>query len=345
VEIRARQEIILGHKIAVRKIRRGEDVIKYGYPIGEATADIDEGEWVHSHNLVTGLKDILDYRCEPAGSALPPAQETRMFQGFRRENGEVGIRNHIFIVPMVSCINRPAEKIKQEAEACIKGTVDRILVLNHHYGCSQLGDDHETTKTILANIVKHPNAGGVLVIGLGCENNKMSEFRKLLSDVPEGKVRYLVAQESVDEVEDGVKLVRELIDHASGFKRESLPVSQLKIGMKCGGSDGLSGITANPLVGAVSDEITIRGGSAVLTETPEMFGAETILMNRAKDENVFREIVRMINDFKEYYIRHNQPIYENPAPGNIDGGITTLEEKSLGAIQKGGYSRVMDVLK
>jgi len=345
IEVKAREAIAPGHKIAVREIRRGEAVLRYGQTVGEATADIARGDWVHSHNLVTKLKDILSYEYRPVQAELARIADQRGFQGFRRPNGEVGVRNHIFIVPMVSCINQQAEIIKREAESQIQGSVDRILVLRHHYGCSQLGDDHETTKAILADLVKHPNAGGVLVVGLGCENNKMSEFKKLLEGVPAEKVRFLVAQESVDEVEEGTRLIRELIGYAAGFKRQEIPLSELRLGMKCGGSDGLSGVTANPLVGAVADEVVRRGGSAVLTETPEMFGAETILMNRARNREVFEAIVRMINEFKEYYISHNQPIYENPAPGNIDGGITTLEEKSLGAIEKGGTGPVDDVLK
>jgi altronate hydrolase len=264
--------------------------------------------------------------------------------GFVREDGSVGIRNEIWIINTVGCINRTAEQISQEANLRFKGKTDGIFAFPHPFGCSQLGEDHLTTQKILADMVKHPNAAGVLVLGLGCENNNLDEFRKVLGDYDEKRVKFLNSQDTEDEIEAGVNLITELVQYAETFKREKLPASKLVVGLKCGGSDAFSGITANPLVGAFSDMLLRCGGTTILTEVPEMFGAETILMNRCADKEVFNKTVNLINNFKEYFIKHNQPIYENPSPGNKQGGISTLEEKSLGCTQKGGSGKVVDVL-
>ena len=324
-----------GHKYAIRDIKAGENIIKYGNPIGHAIVDIKKGEHVHNHNIKTNLSGNLEYTYEPTFYDIDEEDKTRTFMGYVRENGDVGIRNDVWIIVTVGCVNKVAEQIAKETGA---------LHFPHPFGCSQLGDDQTTTQLILRGLVNHPNAGGVLVLGLGCENNNIDVFKKVLGETNEKRVKFLNAQDFEDDVAEGIRLVRELQDYANTFERQPVPVSKLKIGLKCGGSDGYSGITANPLVGRLSDKVIASGGSCVLTEVPEMFGAEHLLMARAENEEIFNKSVKLINDFKDYYTRHNQVIYENPSPGNKKGGISTLEEKSLGCIQKGGLSKVVDVL-
>ena len=324
-----------GHKYALCDIKVGENVIKYGNPIGHAVADIKKGEHIHTHNMKTNLSGVIEYKYTPFEDTSEKATDIPTFMGYVRENGDVGIRNDIFIVVTVGCVNKVAERL-----AAMTGAV----AFTHPFGCSQLGDDQTTTQLILRGIVNHPNAGGVLVLGLGCENNNIEVFKKVLGEWNDSRVKFLNCQDFDDELEEGVRLINELKEYASKFERKPLPVSKLRIGLKCGGSDGYSGITANPLVGRVSDKLISMGGSCVLTEVPEMFGAEHLLMARAESKEVFDDTVSLINNFKEYYERHNQVIYENPSPGNKKGGITTLEEKSLGCVQKAGSSAVVDVL-
>lgn len=324
-----------GHKYAIRDIKAGENIIKYGNPIGHAIVDIAKGEHVHNHNIKTNLSGNLEYTYEPTFYDIDEEDKSRTFMGYVRENGDVGIRNDVWIVVTVGCVNKVAEQIAKETGA---------LHFPHPFGCSQLGDDQSTTQLVLRGLVNHPNAGGVLVLGLGCENNNIDVFKKVLGETNEKRVKFLNAQDFDDDVAEGIRLVKELQAYANTFERQPVPVSKLKIGLKCGGSDGYSGITANPLVGRLSDKVIASGGSCVLTEVPEMFGAEHLLMARAENEEIFDKCVKLINDFKDYYTRHNQVIYENPSPGNKKGGISTLEEKSLGCIQKGGLSKVVDVL-
>ena len=335
-----------GHKVALVGISVGANIIKYGFPIGHAIENIKKGDWIHSHNVKTNLGETLEYEYHPikVGSILHPTAKT--FAGYRRTNGTVGVRNEIWIIPTVGCVNRNAELIARGANEQFKlpKGIDGIYEMTHPYGCSQLGTDHSSTQKILADLVHHSNAGGVLVLGLGCENNNIEEFKKVLGPYDASRVKFLVAQEVEDEVEAGITLIGQLVEQAAGDQREVCPLSELIVGLKCGGSDGFSGITANPLVGEFSDKLVASGGTSILTEVPEMFGAETILMDRASTAEVFDNIVHLINDFKKYYEDHNQPIYENPSPGNKKGGITTLEEKSLGCTQKGGRSQVVDVL-
>ena len=323
-----------GHKIALKDIAAGEQVIKYGFPIGRASADIKAGEAVHTHNLKTALTLRADYRYEPSVCDLTP-REPVMINAYLRENGEIGVRNDIWIIPTVGCVNGVAKRLAELGGA---------IALTHPYGCSQLGGDHLTTQKILRGLVMHPNAGGVLVLGLGCENNNIGEFKKVLGEADPRRVKFMNAQDFDDEISEGLRLIGELKEYASKFERVPVPISKLRVGLKCGGSDGSSGITANPLIGRFSDRLTAMGGSTVLTEVPEMFGAETILMNRCETREVFDKTVKLINDFKDYFTAHGQEIYENPSPGNRAGGITTLEEKSLGCTQKGGSSPVTDVL-
>ena len=323
-----------GHKIAACDIAEGEDIIKYGYPIGYATENIKEGDSVHSHNMKTKLGDILSYKYNPTYTEPEPI-EPFTINAYVRENGDIGIRNDIWIVPTVGCVNSIAKQLSEKTGA---------IHFAHPYGCSQLGDDNKTTQLILRGLINHPNAGGVLVLGLGCENNNIPEMQKMMGYWNENRVKFLSVQDCKDELERGTALINELKEYASKDKREAVPVSKLKIGLKCGGSDGFSGITANAVCGLVTDKICAMGGTAVLTEVPEMFGAETVLFDRCVNKEVFDKGVNLINNFKQYFKNHGQPVSENPSPGNKEGGITTLEEKSLGCVQKGGSAPVVDVL-
>lgn len=323
-----------GHKSALCDINKGADIIKYGYPIGEATSDIKKGERVHSHNMKTKLGDMLTYEYAPDFEALKPA-EPFYINAFVRENGDIGIRNDIWIIPTVGCVNSIGKILAERTGA---------LYFSHPYGCSQLGDDMKITQLVLRGLIKHPNAGGVLVLGLGCENNNIGEMKRVLGEINEKRIRFLNVQDCEDEIAEGIRIIDELKEIAVRDVRQRVSASELKIGLKCGGSDGLSGITANAVAGRVTDKICAMGGTAVLTEVPEMFGAETVLFRRCASEEVFNKGVRHINDFKQYFKNHNQPVSENPSPGNKEGGITTLEEKSLGCVQKGGTAIVTDVL-
>ena len=324
-----------GHKYALVDIKEGENVIKYGSPIGHATCDIKAGEHVHTHNLKTNLSGELEYTYSYKDYGVCHIDTDLTFEGYRRENGEVGIRNEIWIINTVGCVNKIAQKLAEKTGA---------KYFSHPYGCSQLGDDQAVTQKILCSMINHPNAGGVLVLGLGCENNNIGEMKKLLGEYNPNRVKFLNCQDFDDEIAEGVSIINELKAYRDTFKKEKIHISELKIGLKCGGSDGYSGISANPLVGSLCDRLVSFGGSCVLTEVPEMFGAEHLLMERCKTKEIFDKTVKLINDFKSYFTRHNQVIYENPSPGNKAGGITTLEEKSLGCVQKGGLSPVVDVL-
>jgi len=346
VKITALSDIPTGHKIALKDIDTGEGIVKYGFSIGNAREKIFIGQHVHTHNVKTGLHDLMEYSYNPKNEDYKIFDGPETFKGYRRSSGKVGIRNELWIVPTVGCVNGVAELIiKKFIERVQPVGIDAIEAFNHNYGCSQLGDDHENTKTILADLVKHPNAGGVLVLGLGCENNVMEDFKIAVGDYDDKRTKFIVTQQVGNEIEEGIRALTSLYEEMKKDKREDVPVSELKVGLKCGGSDGFSGITANPLLGRFSDYIAAKGGTTILTEVPEMFGAETILMDRAENEEVFGKIIHLINDFKQYFIDNKQPIYENPSPGNKEGGISTLEDKSLGCTQKGGSSLVTDVLK
>lgn len=344
-DITIKNPIPTGHKFAIQAIKEGENVVKYGSPIGHALANVAAGEHVHTHNVKTNLHDNLEYSYVPVHPVINIPKSDLKINGYLRYDGQMGIRNELWIVPTVGCVNGQAqaviERVKNELDV---SHIDDIRVYTHNYGCSQLGDDHETTKKALAALAKHPNAGGVLVFSLGCENNQQSDFKVAMGSWDENRVKFLIAQEVEDEIESGFQLMKELVENMRKDKRQELPLSLLKVGLKCGGSDGFSGITANPLVGQFSDWLIGQGGTTILTEVPEMFGAETILMNRAKDKTVFENTVLLINNFKDYFRKFDQEIYENPSPGNKKGGITTLEDKSLGCTQKGGNSEVVDVL-
>lgn len=343
-EITALEEIPAGHKMAICDIPAGGEVIKYGYRIGNAKEDIKAGAWIHTHNVKTALGDLLEYSYEPVHVEEKRTEDVT-FMGFNRPDGKVGVRNEIWVIPTVGCVNNVATAIAKQANAFVKGTVEEVIAFPHPYGCSQMGDDQEHTRKILADLINHPNAGGVLVLGLGCENSNIDVLKPYIGDYDENRVKFVVAQECEDEIAESVEVIKGLIDYAAGFEREQISVSKLVIGMKCGGSDGLSGITANPLVGRFSDKLISKGGTTILTEVPEMFGAETILMNRCADKELFEQTVNLINDFKNYFKSHNQTIYENPSPGNKKGGISTLEDKSLGCTQKSGSAPVKGVLQ
>lgn len=340
------QDTPAGHKVLINDVSEGTDIIKYGYPIGHAMQDLKAGDWVNENNLKTNLAGTLEYTYTPVDETLSIKDEKRTFKGYVRANGEVGTRNELWIVPTVGCVNGIAERLAgmlQQETGC--KDIDAIHTWHHNYGCSQLSGDHENTRKVLRDIVLHPNAGAVLVLSLGCENNQPDEFEKLLGDYDKNRVRFLITQKVDDEIEEGMKILRELYGIASQDKREEVSVSHLRVGLKCGGSDGFSGITANPLVGEFSDWLVAQGGTSILTEVPEMFGAETILMNRCKTPELFEQTVSMVNNFKEYFLSHGEPVGENPSPGNKAGGISTLEDKALGCTQKCGRAPVSGVLE
>lgn len=352
--IKLNEDILLGHKVALVDISKGEEIIKYGFPIGEAFADISRGDWIHSHNMKTSLEGKEEYsynpdfKVEESKDISIEKKDIPEFMGYRREDGQVGIRNEIWLIPTVGCINKVVERMARVAEEKFNkpiatGKIDGIHAFTHPYGCSQLGEDLLNTQKILAALVKHSNAAGVLVVGLGCENNILEDFQGVIGEYNNDRVKFLKLQDVEDDLECALSRVANLVEYAGQFKREKIPLSELKIGLKCGGSDAFSGITANPLLGKISNRFEEIGGTTILTEVPEMFGAEKILMNRAENKDVFNEIVSLINNFKDYFIANKQPVYENPSPGNKDGGITTLEEKSLGCTQKGGASIVRGV--
>ncbi len=363
-EIILSEDIPQGHKFALSDMEKGESVIKYGSEVGIAVSLIRAGEWVHTHNMKTALDDTLSYTYNEGHTVLhapfsagvlrpirhvkndSPADlaEKRYFKGYRRADGKAGVRNEIWIIPTVGCVNSVAAAVSKKACGMIKGSIETVCAFSHPYGCSQMGKDQDYTRQILADLVNHPNAGGVLVLGLGCENSNIEELKKYIGPYDEKRVKFLNAQDVEDEIEAGLSLVRELIDNAGSARREPVPFSELVIGLKCGGSDGLSGITANPAVGVCSDLLIAQGGTAILTEVPEMFGAETVLMNRCENRELFEKTFSMINDFKHYFKSHGQVVYENPSPGNKEGGISTLEDKSMGCIQKSGNAPVRGVL-
>lgn len=337
-------DVPAGHKIAIRPIQVGENIIKYGFPIGHAKEDVMPGSHVHSHNVKSNLGELLEYTYEPDFQDVIPSP-SRNFMGYRRKDGKVGIRNEVWIIPTVGCVNSIVREIEAQSQQYKGENMDGIYAYNHPYGCSQLGADWQMTLEYLCGLIRHPNAGAVLVVGLGCENGNIPELKKFLGDYDSDRVKFLVCQEEEDEIAKGVELVKELCAFANQFEREECPASELVIGLKCGGSDGFSGITANPLLGCISDKLIAQGGSSILTEVPEMFGAETLLMNRCRDKELFEKTVHLINDFKQYFMRYGEKVDENPSPGNKEGGITTLEDKSLGCVQKGGTSPVEDVLR
>lgn len=340
------QDTPAGHKVLIDDAPQGQNIIKYGYPIGHAREDLKSGQWVNENNLKTNLSGTLTYEYHPVDEKLNIPADNRTFQGYRRKNGEVGIRNEVWIVPTVGCVNGIAERLASqlEKETQLEG-IDAVHAWHHNYGCSQLSGDHENTRKVLRDIVLHPNAGAVLVLSLGCENNQPDDFMAMLGDYDKDRIKLLVTQKVVgDEVEAGMEILRDLYQVAKQDKREACPLNELRVGLKCGGSDGFSGITANPLVGEFSDFLVAQGGTSILTEVPEMFGAETILMNRCETPALFEQTVKLVNDFKEYFLSHGEPVGENPSPGNKAGGISTLEDKALGCTQKCGRAPVSGVL-
>ena len=344
-KIAINQDTPAGHKVLIKDVSEGEDIIKYGYPIGHAMTSMKAGDWVNENNLMTNLSGTLEYTYNPITEQLTYTNQNRTFNGYVRRNGDVGIRNEIWIVPTVGCVNGIAEKLVAKLKQEKPEGVDNIYAWHHNYGCSQLSEDHENTRKVLRDICLHPNAGAVLVLSLGCENNQPEDFMAMLGDYDNDRIKLLVTQRVDDEIEAGMQILRQLYDIASQDKRTEVPVSKLRVGLKCGGSDGFSGITANPLVGEFSDWLVAQGGTSVLTEVPEMFGAETILMNRCTSRELFDKTVSMVNNFKNYFLSHGEPVGENPSPGNKAGGISTLEDKALGCTQKCGKASVSGVME
>ncbi len=341
--VTAAEDILQGHKIALSPIAEGQAVVKYGYPIGRATADIQTGCWVHTHNMKTNLSGEEEYAYAPASPQLETV-EPETFMGYRRRDGRAAVRNEVWIIPTVGCVNDVAKKLVADNQDLVRGSIDGLYTFAHPYGCSQTGADHAQTRKLLAALAKHPNAGAVLVLSLGCENLQADQFVEELGEYDAERIRFLTCQDVEDEFAAGRALLEQCADYAAQFGRQPIPVSELVIGLKCGGSDGLSGVTANPTVGVFSDMLIARGGSTVLTEVPEMFGAEGMLLPRCADRAVFDKAAHMLNGFKDYFISHHETVYENPSPGNKKGGITTLEDKSCGCVQKGGTAPVADVI-
>ena len=346
VLLQKRGDICAGHKVALNDIKTGEKIIKYGFPIGVASSDIKKGDWVHIHNVKTLLSETTEYSYNPHIVNMIDILKLKplTFKGYRRANGSVGIRNEIWIIPIVGCVNSTASRLAIINSSLVNGTVEGVYSFSHPYGCSQTGADHARTRKLLAALCRHPNAGGVLVLHLGCENITPEQFRAQLGEVDTSRIKFLVCQDVEDEIAEGSRLLAEIAEAMANDRREDIDASELVIGMKCGGSDGLSGITANPAVGRFSDLLTALGGTTVLTEVPEMFGAEPILFNRASNREVFEKAAKIVSDFKDYFTSHGEVVYENPSPGNKAGGITTLEDKSCGCVQKGGSSPVVDAI-
>lgn len=342
--IKLLDDIPFGHKVLLNDLKSGENIIKYGNPIGHLTIDCKKGEHIHEHNLKTNLSDIIEYKYFGENEYQPKKCDVT-FNGYLRQDGRAATRNEIWIIPTVGCVNNTAKRLEKIGQDIIGDGCDGVFAYTHPFGCSQLGDDQENTRKILADLANHPNAGGVLIVSLGCENTNAEIFKKYLGEYNKKRIKFLVTQDCENELEKGEKLLKELYTFVKNFKREPIPINKLVVGYKCGGSDAFSGITANALCGRLTDKLTSFGTSAILTEVPEMFGAEKLLMKRCENEKIFNKCVNMINSFKQYFFSHNQECYENPSPGNHDGGITTLEEKSLGCIQKGGKAVITDVLE
>lgn len=342
--IKLLDDIPFGHKVLLNDLKHGENIIKYGNPIGHLTIDCKKGEHIHEHNLKTNLSDIIEYKYCGENEYQPKKCDVT-FNGYLRQDGRAATRNEIWIIPTVGCVNNTAKRLEKIGQNIIGDGCDGVFAYTHPFGCSQLGDDQENTRKILASLANHPNAGGVLIVSLGCENTNAETFKKYLGEYNKKRIKFLVTQDCENELEKGEQLLKELYTFVKSFKREPIPINKLVVGYKCGGSDAFSGITANALCGRLTDKLTSFGTSTILTEVPEMFGAEKLLMKRCENEKVFNKCVNMINSFKQYFFSHNQECYENPSPGNHDGGITTLEEKSLGCIQKGGKSVITDVLE
>ncbi len=343
IELDSNSKVKVGHKVALVDINKGDYVFKYGEIIGKASKDIKKGDWIHSHNLVSHLDESFKYSYNPHNVVINKTKGT--FLGYTRKNRRAGIRNDIYIIATVGCVNSVVKEIEKESQQFITGSIDSIFALTHQFGCSQLGEDQENIAKILANIALNPNASFVLFVGLGCENNSIKGIKSILDKYETNYVKYFNCQDVEDEVAYGVDIIKKFALVASKLAREEVDLKELCVGLKCGGSDAFSGITANPTVGKVSDRLISLGGSAILTEVPEMFGAEQLLMNKCKDELIFLKYKNMIEGFKKYYLKQGFPVYENPSPGNKEGGITTLEEKSLGCITKAGSTEIVDVLK
>ncbi len=341
-----REDIPAGHKFALRHLERGEAVRRYGADIGIMSEPAQRGALVHSHNLATALIGEVAYARDTgdAAHAASTARSLPAWRGYRRADGRWATRNEIWLLPTVGCVAPLVEDIAREANALHAGKLDGIVGFGHPHGCSQLGDDLAGTRAALAGLCDNPNAGGVLLIGLGCESNQLDDLVALVPEGSRAKIRMMRAQEPGDEHERALELIAQLVEELAPLEREEAPAAALTVGLKCGGSDALSGLTANPLLGRFTDQLVASGGKAVLTEIPEIFGAERALFSRAVSREVFEAAGALLNRFKRYFLEQGQPVSENPSPGNIAGGITTLEEKSLGAVQKGGNAPLVDVL-
>jgi altronate hydrolase len=349
--VEAKEATPAGHKIALRDISAGSAVLKYGRPIGVAKTDIAAGSWVHERNLGSALSAGGGYGSfrgprEWSGARKAAAILERApasFLGYLREDGSAATRKELWVVPTVGCVNGSARAIADMARSEFGLEAQ---ALEHPFGCSQLGGDLEATRRILAALALHPNAAATLVVALGCESNTLESFKAELAarGVAGRELAFLSLQEVGDEIAEARLILAGLAPRIEARQRVELPLSRLCLGLKCGGSDGFSGITANPLVGRLCDLVVAAGGRAVMSEVPEMFGAEDDLLARSASGKVFEGLSSMLLSFKDYYASRGLPVYENPSPGNREGGITTLEEKSLGCVLKAGTAPVEAVL-
>ncbi len=333
-----------GHKFALRSHAEADVFVRYGEAIGRASAAVAPGKHVHSHNLVTALAGERVYAAPASGTAALTAKPLPSWRGYARADGRYATRNEVWLLPTVGCVAPLAELAAREASLRHAGRIDAIAGFGHPYGCSQLGDDLAGTRAALAALCDNPNAGGVVLIGLGCESNQLDALIACVPERSRAKLRVLRAQDAGDELAEVLALIDDLVDELAPLRREEAPASALTVGLKCGGSDAFSGLTANPLLGRFSERLAASGGRVILTEIPEIFGAEDALLARAVSPQVFEAAGGLINRFKRHYLDAGLPVSENPSPGNIAGGITTLEEKSLGAVQKAGTVPLVDVI-
>ena len=347
------EAIPAGHKVSLRPVETGENVVRYGQIIGTATAPIAAGAHVHVQNLGMG-RHRQDYGFGEAARALPPVETPATFRGFHRPSGRVGTRNYLGILTSVNCAGSVARFIAEEADRqnllAAFPNVDGIVPIVHGTGCgmSGKGEGYETLFRTLAGYGHNPNFGAILMVGLGCEVMQIPDLidRKALRD--DARFRYMTIQQTGGTratVDRGVGILRELAAEADKAERAEAPAAHLSLGMQCGGSDGYSGITANPALGVASDLLVRHGGISILSETSEIYGAEHLLTRRAVDEPTGRKLIDLIEWWEDYTARNFGEMDNNPSPGNKRGGLTTILEKSLGAVAKGGAAPLSGVYK
>ncbi len=348
--IALQESIPMGHKAALCGIPRGGSVYKYAQVIGRARRPIECGEWVHVHNLeLAHGQGTLEYAVESPRPPELPDGLPRMFLGYRRGDGRVGTRNHVVVVPTSNCSSHVCERIAEEVRKEAEDGVDGVFAVPHTDGCAQhTGPDIEQLERTLKGIIAHPNVCAALVVALGCEVNSLTRYcgpgMETIYGKPAAALEIQASGGTVKAVAAGVAKVHSLVEAAASCPRTEEPVGHLTIGLNCGGSDAFSGISANPALGYASDLLVGAGGTVVLAETPEIYGAEQVLTRRAADIKTGKELVRIIERYCEYAARFGATMDSNPAPGNLRGGITNIVEKSLGAVMKGGTTTLNGVI-